>query len=274
MPHTLLTFHAHPDDEALLTAGVMAKAADAGHRVVAVFATAGEAGDADPRAHGAGEALGRERKAEAEAAAAVLGVDAVIFLGYGDSGSQSVNGPWADGAFAAADVEEAASRLAEVLRAEGADVVTVYDRFGGYGHPDHVQVHRVGLRAAALAGTPVLLEATISRELLRAGAELAGTLGYALGASFQPETFDTWYLPEAEITTVVDVSGQLDRKRAAMSAHASQATRADGVDTQRSLAVFASLPEEYFQLAFGKEWFVRHGAPPKRVDDDVFAGLG
>ena len=203
----------------------------------------------------------------------MLGVDAVIFLGYGDSGSGPATGAWPDGAFAAADVDEAAERLADVLRAERADVLTIYDRFGGYGHPDHVQVHRVGVRAAELAGTPVLLEATVSRELLRAGAELAATLGYELGASFRPETFDTWYLPEAEITTVVDVSDQLDRKRAAMAAHASQATSAEGSDTLRSLAVFASLPDEYFRLAFAKEWFVRRGAAPGELDDDVFAGL-
>lgn len=274
MPYTLVTFHAHPDDEALLTAGVMAKAADAGHRVVAVFATAGEAGDADPAAFGDGEVLGEERRAEAEAAGAVLGVARVVFLGYGDSGSGRPAGPHAAGTFAAADVQEAAERLAAVLAAEAADVLTVYDRFGGYGHPDHVQVHHVGLRAAELAGTPALFEATVSRELLRAGAELAAGLGYELGDSFRPDTFDTWYTPEAEITTVVDVSEQLDRKRAAMAAHASQSTSAAGVGTVRSLAVFAGLPDEYFRLAFAKEWFVRHGVPTRGpVDDDLFAGL-
>lgn len=274
MRYTLVTFHAHPDDEALLTAGVMAKAADAGHRVVVVFATAGEAGDADPAAYGEGEALGEERRAEAEAAGAVLGVARVVFLGYGDSGSAQPAGPHPAGTFAAADVQEAAERLAAVLVAEGADVLTVYDRFGGYGHPDHVQVHHVGLRAAELAGTPAVFEATVSRELLRAGAELAAGLGYELGASFRPETFDAWYTPEAEITTVVDVTAQLDRKRAAMAAHASQSTSASGAGTARSLAVFASLPDEYFRLAFGKEWFVRHGrSAGGQEDDDLFARL-
>jgi LmbE family N-acetylglucosaminyl deacetylase len=269
MPHTLVTFHAHPDDEALLTAGVMAKAADEGHRVVAVFATDGEAGEADRDTFGHGQALGHHRRAEADAAAAVLGVARVVFLGYGDSGSGG--GPVAPGSFAAADVDEIAGRLAEVLVAEAADVLTVYDRFGGYGHPDHVQVHRAGARAGERAGTSIVLEATISRELLRTGAELAGGLGYDLGATFQPDSFDEWYVPEVEITTVVDVTAQLPRKRAAMQAHVSQATSSTA--SARSLAVFASLPDEYFALAFGREWFVRRGAPAGTSDDDVFAGL-
>jgi len=270
MPHTLVTFHAHPDDEALLTAGVMAKAAAAGHRVVAVYATDGEAGDADRSTYGTGDTLRRHRRAEAEAAAAVLGVARVVFLGYGDSGLGLGSGG-APGSFSATDVDEAAARLADVLRAEHADVLTSYDRHGGYGHPDHVQVHRVGARAAELAGTPCLLEATVSRELLRAGAELAAAMGYELGEGFSPESFDSWYLPEAEITTVVDVSDYLDRKRAAMRAHASQAS--SSVGTVRTLAVFSSLPDDLFGLAFAKEWFVRRGAPAGVVDDDVFAGL-
>jgi LmbE family N-acetylglucosaminyl deacetylase len=118
-----------------------------------------------------------------------------------------------------------------------------------------------------------VLEATVSRELLRAGVELAGALGYELGASLAPESFDEWYLPEAEITTVIDVTGQLERKRAAMQAHASQATSSAGADTLRSLAVFASLPDDYFALAFAREWFVRRSGPVEGVDDDVFAGL-
>lgn len=272
MPHTLVTFHAHPDDEALLTAGVMARAADAGHRVVLVFATEGEAGDADPSSFGAGVALGRRRREEAERAAKIVGAARTVFLGYADSGSGPLDGG-GDATFAAAPVDEAAALLAALLVEEQADVLTTYDRFGGYGHPDHVQVHRVGALAAEMAATPVVLEATVSRELLRTGAELAGALGYDLGHGFKPDSFERWYVPEAEITTVVDVSAQLDRKRAAMLAHASQASSASGIDTLRSLAVFASLPDEYFALAFGREWFVRPGAPAGTLDDDVFAGL-
>ncbi len=270
MSHTLVTFHAHPDDEALLTAGVMAKAADAGHRVVAVFATEGEAGEADRGQFGAGEALRRHRRAEAEAAADILGVSRVVFLGFADSGSDPGTAG-TPGSFSTVPVEHAAARLADVLREEQADVLTTYDRHGGYGHPDHVQVHRVGLRAGVLAGTPAVLEATVSRELLQAGVELARSMGHDLGEGFHPDSLDAWYLPEAEITTVVDVRDQLDRKRAAMRAHASQATSEAG--TVRSLEVFAGLPEDLFALAFAKEWFVRRSPAVAGTDDDLFAGL-
>jgi LmbE family N-acetylglucosaminyl deacetylase len=204
----------------------------------------------------------------------VLGAARVVFLGYPDSGSSGAPGP---GTFATTDVDEVAERLAVVLREEGADVLTSYDRHGGYGHPDHVHVHRVGAAAAERAGTPRLLEATISRELLKAGVELAQLLGYDLGTSFRPDDFEQWYLPEAEIDTVVDVAAQLNRKRAAMQAHASQATSSGGADLRRSLAVFASLPDDQFALAFGREWFVRCGeggrATGAPIADDVFAGL-
>jgi LmbE family N-acetylglucosaminyl deacetylase len=272
MHHTLVTFHAHPDDEALLTAGAMAKAADAGHRVVAVFATDGEAGEADRGAFGSGEALRRHRRSEAEAAAEILGVSRVVFLGFADSGSDGdVSVERHEGAFVRVPVDVAAGRLVEVLREEQADVLTTYDRHGGYGHPDHVQVHHVGARAGELAGTPAVFEATISRELLRAGLELARSMGHDLGEGFQPDSFDRWYLPESEITTVVDVAGQLGRKRAAMVAHASQSSSSTG--NLRSLAVFASLPDDLFTLAFAKEWFVRRTGAVDGVDDDLFAGL-
>jgi LmbE family N-acetylglucosaminyl deacetylase len=248
----------------------MAKASDAGHRVVAVFATEGEAGDAERGQFGAGAALRRHRRAEAEAAADILGVSRVVFLGFADSGSdhRTANPP---GSFSLVPVEHAAARLAEVLCEEQADVLTTYDRHGGYGHPDHVQVHRVGARAGVLAGTPAVLEATVSRELLQAGVELAHSMGHDLGEDFRPDSLDAWYLPEAEITTIVDVRHQLDRKRAAMWAHASQATSDAG--TVRSLEVFAGLPEDLFALAFAKEWFVRRSPQVAGTDDDLFAGL-
>jgi len=290
MPHTLVCFHAHPDDEALLTAGVMAKAAAAGHRVVLVVATRGDVGLVAGDFLGADEDLADRRWHELEASARVLGVDRLTWLGYADSGSGPVEptrpgGPAEDRAddpaddpaapagparFCDAPVEEAASRLAAILSEEHADVLTTYDPNGGYGHPDHLQVHRVGTRAGELAGTPRVLEATIDRDLMRMGVDVAASLGYELPPNFAPDQFDDWYLPPGELTHAVDVRDHLDAKRAAMAAHASQAT-AD--DTTRSLAVFVSLPPEYFELAFGTEWFVDRSRPPGIAHDDVFAGL-
>lgn len=272
MAQTLVCFHAHPDDEALLTAGVMAKAAADGHRVVLVVATRGDVGLVAGDFLERDEALAHRRWHELEASAAILGVARLEWLGYADSGSApeptgtSTSDPTRV-RFVDADLGEAAARLAVILTDEHADVLTTYDPNGGYGHPDHVQVHRVGTRAAALAGTPVVLEATINRDLMRMGVELAGSLGHDLPPNFAPETFDDWYTPADELTHAVDVSDFLPAKKAAMAAHASQAT-ADGDDTTRSLAIFVSLPPGYFELAFGTESFVDRSAQPTVHPDD------
>lgn len=280
MPHTLVTFHAHPDDESLLTAGVMAKAAAAGHRVVLVVATAGEVGDAADEYRSGDDApdLGATRKAELERSAEVLGVARIAYLGYRDSGlpSDSPDGSWtaAPGSFAAAAVDEAAERLAAILREEHADVLTTYDQHGGYKHPDHIQVHHVGHRAGELAGTPVVLEATINRDLMHLGIEMAKGLGYEIPDDFNPATIDEWFMPNDAITHAVDVSAHLAQKRASMEAHESQATTGKDGGAPRSIAMFLSLPEEYFGLAFGTEWFIERGrtvTDPKT--DDVFASL-
>src|SRR5207342_1804460 len=108
--------------------------------------------------------LAERRLTELGRSATVLGCSRVELLGYADSGLEGTEG--GAEALARADVEEAAGRLAKLLVEEDADALTVYDPVGGYGHPDHVQVHRVGTRAAELAGTPVVLEATVPRDLI------------------------------------------------------------------------------------------------------------
>jgi len=126
---TLVTFHAHPDDEAIATGGVMAQAAAAGHRVVLVLATKGELGEVGDGVLADGEALAERRTVEVAAAAEILGVERVAFLGYRDSGMADDPRRHDDGSFASADVDEAAGRLAAILREEHADVLTVYDPF-------------------------------------------------------------------------------------------------------------------------------------------------
>src|SRR5579885_292557 len=119
--HTLVSFHAHPDDEALFTGGTLARCSAAGHRVVVVVATSGERG---LTATGVGGAdLGAVRSAELDRAAAALGVARVVNLGYADSGLDDPATP-ATGSFCAAPVEEAAARLRAVLDEERADVLT------------------------------------------------------------------------------------------------------------------------------------------------------
>lgn len=264
-PFTVVAFHAHPDDEALLTGGTLARAAAEGHRVVLVTATRGEQGLAGP-SDGTGERLAALRMAELEASASALGAARVVWLGYDDSGLTAA--ARAAAAFAHADVEVAAQRLAEVLRAERADVLTIYDRNGGYGHPDHVQVHRVGSRAATLADTPVVLEATVSAGPFRAALGLLRFAGHALGTA--PLGTREVFSPRRVITHSVPVGASMAAKRAAMAAHGSQ-RRASG--DVRVLDRLLRLPLPIFSLAFGREWFVEQGRSPGGRTGDVFATL-
>ena len=271
MPYTLVVFHAHPDDEALLTSGTMARASAEGHRVVLVVATAGGVGLVSSDFLGEGESLAARRLAELRRSATALGCARTEVLGYADSGLDGLaSGEGAAQAFASADVDEAAERLAAVLREERADVLTSYDPAGGYGHPDHVQVHRVGLRAADLAGTPVVLEATVDRDLITRALRLVQKV-YRFPAEFDPTSFDRAYTPRAQLTHKVDVRRFAVRKRTSMAAHASQAT-ADGAD--RTLAAFLRLPMPVFRRAFGQEWYVERGRRPGApLLDDIFATL-
>lgn len=260
--YTLVTFHAHPDDESIATAGTMAKAKAEGHRVVLVVATRGELGEVAPGFLAPNETLTERRVNEQIAAAEILGVDRLEFLGYVDSGMAGEPTNDAEGAFARASVEEAATRLAALLRDEGADVLTIYDDHGGYGHPDHVQVHRVGVRAAALAGTPVVLESTVNRDYVRRLMDQLpdDELGNPDDRPSQEE-LESFGSPEELITTTVDVREFADRKRAAMRAHASQIP-AD--------SFFLTLPDEPFREGFGYEWYIRRGAPEGTRETSVF----
>jgi LmbE family N-acetylglucosaminyl deacetylase len=261
--YTLVAFHAHPDDESLLTGGTLARAAADGHRVVLVVATCGERGLAGP-ADGEGATLAALRMRELHEAARILGCARVVPLGFGDSGLHP--DPLDPHAFVNVDVPTAAARLAEVLTEEHADVLVVYDRNGGYGHPDHVQVHRVGTLAAAEAGTPVVLEATVPGRLFRAVLLVLRAVGDALGSS-SPLPTGQVFAPPGSITHRVRVTGSLSAKRAAMGAHGSQ-TRAEG--RTRVLARLLDLPRPLYALAFGHEWYIEQGRAAGALQGDVF----
>jgi len=270
VPFTIVSFHAHPDDEALLTAGTLARAAAQGHRVVLVTATDGGAGLADD-SYGHGTTLAEHRLAELRASAAAIGAARVEWLGYADSGLDGAAPDPAGGlTFVHAPPEQAAARLAAILAEESADVLTGYDARGGYGHPDHVRVHQVARLAAAQAGTPVLLEATVPRELIARLLHLAGRLRL-LPPELAPTAFDASYSPRAELTHRVDVRRHAAAKRASMRAHASQA---GGGSSDRTLAVMLRLPGPLYRLALGREWFSEVGrAPATPLLDDLFASL-
>lgn len=256
----MVNFHAHPDDEAIATSGTMMKAADDGHRVVLVLATRGEQGEPVPGALSPGETLGDRRAAETLDAAKIIGAHRVEFLGYEDSGMAGDEANDNPACFWQADLDEAVERLARILIEESAEVLTVYDDHGGYGHPDHIQVHRVGVDAAREAGVEKVFYATMNRtQILRQLAEVESfaeameAIEVEQAERINDEDFGT---DEAEITHAVDVSSYLERKRAAMLAHASQIT-AD--------SFFGSMTDEQFANAFGTEWFVAPG-PPRAGD--------
>jgi LmbE family N-acetylglucosaminyl deacetylase len=263
---TLVAFHAHPDDECLLQSGSLAKAVHDGHRVVVVYATRGDVGEAPDGLLEPGESLVERRMAEAMRSAEALGVHQVVWLGYRDSGMMGTPDNDDPSCFWRSDVEEAAARVAAVLREESADVLTIYDENGNYGHPDHIQVNRVGSRAAELAGTPHVLEATMSRAHVRALIADAAAAGQHVGGDL-PDLDDesvVFGAPDEVITTVVDVGDFLDRKRAAIAAHASQV---------QDTGLFLAMPPEAFRAALGTEFYIRRGVPAGHRDHDVFAGV-
>ena len=165
-----------------------------------------------------------------------------------------------------ADVEQAAEKLANVLREVDADVVTIYDDHGGYGHPDHIQVHRVGRRAAELAGVDQVFQSTMNRDHIRRlmeqrSEEVLDAMDEERRDAASNEDFGS---PEAVITHAVDVGDFVDRKRESMIAHRSQI----GPET-----FFLKMPVDAFRVAFGTEWYIaldQVRAPDAPFGTDLF----
>ena len=251
---TLVCFHAHPDDEAIATGGSMARAAEEGHRVVLVVATNGDHGEV-PDDLAPGETLVDRRRAETARSAEILGIHRVAWLDYADSGMTGWDQNDHEHSFFQAPLDEAAERLAAILREESCDVLTTYDWHGGYGHPDHIKVHHVGHRAAELAGTPTVFESTMNRDALaRMMAQAPDSMPEEdfdpNGPSDDGNPFGT---PEAELTHAVDVTPWIERKRASIAAHNSQVSDS---------SFFLQMPPEVFAMAFGTEWYMKKGADP------------
>ncbi len=253
---TIVFVHAHPDDEASQTSGSMARAADQGDRVVVVFATNGDHGEA-PADLAPGETVVDRRRVEAARSAEVLGVARVVWLGYSDSGMTG----WAQNDDASslhrADLDEAGQRLADILDEEGADVLVGYDWHGGYGHPDHVRVHHLTHCGADLAQRrPRVLESTLNRDAMRRMFEMGKAAGMA-DTEFDPDApmddGNPLGTPEAEIHWRVDVSDFVAQRRASLEAHRSQAT---------DIGMFLAIPPEVFAVMFGAEFYIEPGLEP------------
>ncbi len=277
----LFAFHAHPDDEITSTGGVLAKYAESGEQVVVVTATDGAEGEIhnyeDPdslRPH-----LVEMRADEIAEALVILGVPNHHFLGYRDSGMMGTEPNQHPDSFWQADFMEATGRLVRMLRHYTPEILTIYDPFGGYGHPDHIQVHRVGMAAFFGADDALrfpledgeapwrvtkLYMSTWPRS--RAAALAAARLEAGQITREEAENSAGWGTPDEDITTMVDITPWVDLKVKALRAHRTQ------------------IPEDWFMLqvpeqdvpaTIGVEAFQRlysRVRVPFR-EDDLFIGI-
>jgi N-acetyl-1-D-myo-inositol-2-amino-2-deoxy-alpha-D-glucopyranoside deacetylase len=310
-PHqlTLMTVHAHPDDETIGTGGVMAKAISEGRRVVLVTCTRGEMGDIvvpdldTPDNH---RRLAELRAAELEAAMGELGVTEWENLGYRDSDMMGRAGNLDPRSFRQADLDEAIGRLVWLVRRYRPDVMTTYNEFGGYGHPDHIRTHEVAIGAFARAGDrtwyarqvaaesggegpPIKeggLEAWAPRKLYeqaspasvrRRMAEMIAERGMAspwappADASAEQlaefeERFTRMTVPDERVTTWVDVAPWLEARFRALQRHVTQIA-SDGP--------FAVLGVEGMRELGARETFILRESrvPAQLPETDLFAGL-
>ncbi|MFV2119716.1 N-acetyl-1-D-myo-inositol-2-amino-2-deoxy-alpha-D-glucopyranoside deacetylase [Streptomyces sp. Act-28] len=286
----LLLVHAHPDDESINNGATMARYAAEGARVTLVTCTQGEEGEVVPPglAHLApdrDDRLGPHRAGELAAAMRELGVTDHRFLGgpgrFRDSGMMGVPQNHREDAFWNTPVDTAAAHLVEIVREVRPQVLVAYDPDGGYGHPDHIQAHRVAVRAAELAadpaygpdlGAPYAIAKIYWNRVPRSVAEEGfAALRAATGVTF-PGIADIGDVPgvvdDELVTTEIDGTAYADRKIAAMCAHTTQITVQDrffALSNDLGQPVFV---REYYQLARGAS-----GAPAGERETDLFAGV-
>ena len=278
---SLLLVHAHPDDETIGTGATMAKYAAEGVRVTLVTCTLGEEGEIlvpalEQLAAGQADQLGGWRIHELDKACAALGVRDHRFLGgaghYRDSGMMDTEANKNPRCFWQADVDGAAAHLVEIIEEVRPQVVVTYDDFGGYGHPDHIQAHRVATRA--VEQTRAIVEkfywTAIPRSVIQASIEAMKEQGHDFFGGAESADNVPLAKPDDVITAQVDARDYLDHKIEAMRAHASQIA-VDGP--------FFALSNNIGHKAFGLEHFMLvHGkrGPGQgefEWESDLFAGL-
>jgi N-acetyl-1-D-myo-inositol-2-amino-2-deoxy-alpha-D-glucopyranoside deacetylase len=249
---SLLLVHAHPDDESIGTGATMAKYAAEGARVTLVTCTLGELGEIIPPAlrHLLPDELGEYRIGELARACEALGVPDHRFLGgagrWRDSGMMGLPDNDDPRCFWRADVDEAAAALAAVVREVAADVIVTYDANGFYGHPDHIQAHRVAWRAHQLTGGTAKFYATAMPR-----SALADAVTLPADSWFRRATDLSVSVPDDQVTTEIDAAKYLDAKLAAMRAHETQIT-VDGEFFALSSEIgFRARGTEYYTLLAG-----------------------
>jgi N-acetyl-1-D-myo-inositol-2-amino-2-deoxy-alpha-D-glucopyranoside deacetylase len=280
----IIFVHAHPDDESIGTGATMAHYAASGAHVTLVTCTLGEEGEIHvPELAGlaAAEAdqLGGFRIAELAAACAALGVTDHRFLGgagrYRDSGMMGLPTNDHPRCFWQADLDTAAGHLVEILREVRPQVLVTYDPNGFYGHPDHIQAHRVAMRAAELAGAEgfgpdKIYWTAIPRSVLEAGVEaFAGSSDNPFAELRDVNDFP-FGTPDAEIAARVDATERHDAKVAALRAHATQIPDSSWLYSIAGNFGSEFMGVEYYTLAHGQRG---SGAGPYGWESDLFAGL-
>ena len=270
---TMMAIHAHPDDEASSTGGVLATYSAQGIRTVVVTCTNGEFGDAPggikPGQDGHDEqAVAQQRLAELRKSCEILGVTNLELLGYHDSGMPDWDYKELPDAFCNVPLDTVSGRITELIEQYRPQVLITYDDKGPYQHPDHVHASRAAQQAFAESGIPAKLYLSAMRgsvwkqvfdALREAGEEVPDW------EDADPESARMAAESEARITTTVDIRPVLSRKRDALFAHSSQ--------IQDSF--FSKLPESVAEVAFGQETFIRaeDSTGTAVPEDDLFAGL-
>src|SRR3954453_6761367 len=293
-PRRLLLVHAHPDDETIGTGATMAKYASENALVTLITCTRAEEGEVlgpelERTAADQDDQLGPRRVNELAAACEALVVEDLRFLGgagrWRDSGMMGLETNNRPNCFWQADLDEATLELVRVFREVRPQVVVTYDENGAYGHPDHIQAHRVTVRAFDASGDPSyrpeagepwqpskLYYTAISKSWLQRGIdafrEEGSETGFFEGVTSAEDL--PMGVPDEQITTQIDGSEHFDAKIAAMRAHATQIAVG---------GMFYALADRVGQKNFATEQFVlvrgERGAPdgPEGREDDLFAGI-
>ena len=262
-----MAVHAHPDDEAIGTGGVLARYSAEGAQTVLVTCTNGEQGDAlggvkpgQPGHHP--EEVAAVRLAELRTSAALLGVSHLELLEYRDSGMDGWSSNRDPGVFCNVPLAEVSSRLAGLMRHYRPQVVVTYDENGNYGHPDHIQAHRAAVAAAESTGIPLkFYYSAVPRSGFLQLRQLLEASGINTDDFDVPSDFG---VPDELITTVVDVSPYINQKREALAAHTSQEQN----------FFLDRVPEEISTVLLSREYFTLRSAPEGQAhEDDLFAGI-
>ncbi|HTT92291.1 MAG TPA: PIG-L family deacetylase [Acidimicrobiales bacterium] len=265
-PLTLMAVHAHPDDEATSTGGILARYSAEGVQTILVTCTNGEQGDAPggikPGEDGHHpEEVAAVRLAELRTSAALLGISHLELLDYRDSGMDGWVSNKDPGVFCNVPLADVSSRVAELMRYYRPQVVVTYDENGNYGHPDHIQAHRAAVAAAESSGIPAKV---YYPAVPRSGFLQIREMLRSSGINDEFDVPDDFGVPDEKITTVIDVSSYVGQKREALAAHASQ--------TQNFF--FNRIPDDVVTVMLSREYYTLRSAPDGQArEDDLFAGL-